>query len=93
MVSTGHQQLNLFAFSLMSFQAFPVTAWSKWPYSKGRIDLYETVVFNSGKVPPNGTFNGKLVYFRLDSRFFFFFLKIETDVNAEFESYSSSGSV
>ncbi|KAK6103015.1 Ubiquitin carboxyl-terminal hydrolase family protein [Brugia pahangi] len=46
-------------------QAFPTTAWSKWPYTKDRVDLYENVSFTNGEAPSNGTFNGKLVYFKL----------------------------
>lgn len=45
-------------------QAFPTTAWSKWPYTKDRIDLYENVAFGNGEVPSGGTFNGKLIYFK-----------------------------
>ncbi|KAK6103014.1 Ubiquitin carboxyl-terminal hydrolase family protein [Brugia pahangi] len=46
-------------------EAFPTTAWSKWPYTKDRVDLYENVSFTNGEAPSNGTFNGKLVYFKL----------------------------
>uniref|UniRef100_F1KQL2 Ubiquitin carboxyl-terminal hydrolase 47 n=1 Tax=Ascaris suum TaxID=6253 RepID=F1KQL2_ASCSU len=49
-------------------EGFPTTPWSKWPYTKERIQLIENVQFTSaGKLPPNGTFNGKLVYFRAKS--------------------------
>uniref|UniRef100_A0A915Q5G9 Ubiquitinyl hydrolase 1 n=1 Tax=Setaria digitata TaxID=48799 RepID=A0A915Q5G9_9BILA len=46
-------------------EAFPTTAWSKWPYTRDRVDLYDNVTFTSGKTPSTGTFNGKLVYFKL----------------------------
>ncbi|KAM3720075.1 Ubiquitin carboxyl-terminal hydrolase [Dirofilaria immitis] len=46
-------------------EAFPITAWSKWPYTKDRIDLYENVSFTNNEFPSSGTFNGKLIYFKL----------------------------
>ncbi|KAL3993623.1 Ubiquitin carboxyl-terminal hydrolase family protein [Acanthocheilonema viteae] len=46
-------------------EAFPTAAWSKWPYTKDRVDLYENVSFISDEVPSSGTFNGKLIYFKL----------------------------
>uniref|UniRef100_A0A1I7VC83 Ubiquitin carboxyl-terminal hydrolase 47 n=1 Tax=Loa loa TaxID=7209 RepID=A0A1I7VC83_LOALO len=46
-------------------EAFPTTAWSKWPYTKDRVDLYENVSFTNDESPFSGTFNGKLIYFKL----------------------------
>ncbi|CAG9530513.1 unnamed protein product [Cercopithifilaria johnstoni] len=46
-------------------EAFPTTSWSKWPYTKDRVDLYENVCFTNDVAPASGTFNGKLIYFKL----------------------------
>lgn len=45
-------------------QAFPLSSWAKWPYTKDKIDLMETVRFENDQAPSNGTFNGRMIYFK-----------------------------
>lgn len=50
-------------FYFSKFQLFPSNGWTKYPYTKDRLDLLDNVTFSSEKVSAN-TFNGKLIYFK-----------------------------
>lgn len=44
--------------------AFPDKCWTKWPYSKGILELAEKVRFSTEILSPETGFVGKLVYFK-----------------------------